>query len=204
MNHSLSLSPVSGVRIAQIVRATEELNRCVNERGKGSFLATLGELDWLTELHRLLYEEDEVVRVFDTGATRDTDDEKLDFEGFLSPLALERYAEYMHSNRKMGDGARRASDNWQKGIPMDAYLKSAWRHFFAVWKARRVGRGLVAAQEDMCALLFNIMGLLHEVLKQQKCLGVAEDSLVPAGSNLRERLKWANMPSSHSPEPSKS
>lgn len=106
-----------------------------------------------------------MARTFETGATRDGDDEKLDFEGFLSPLVLERYAQYMHANRMMADGTRRSSDNWQKGIPMDAYLKSSWRHFFAVWKARRVGSGLVAAQEDMCGLLFNVMGLLHEVLR---------------------------------------
>lgn len=161
MNPYSSRSPDS---LAKIASATDELNRCIAQRGQG-FLATLGELDWITELHRLLYEEDDVARVFETGATRDTDDNKLDFEGFLSPLALERYAQYMHENRRMSDGTLRSSDNWQKGIPMGAYLKSLWRHFFAVWKAHRVGRGLVAAQDDICGLLFNAMGLLHEVLK---------------------------------------
>ena len=50
---------------------------------------------------------------FGTGATRDSDANKLDFEGFLSPPALEAYAEYMHRHRFQADGVVRASDNWQ-------------------------------------------------------------------------------------------
>ncbi len=48
-------------RIDRIVRASNEINRCVQERGKhtstGDRLGvTLGEVDWLEELHRLLYQ----------------------------------------------------------------------------------------------------------------------------------------------------
>ena len=64
------------------------------------------------------------VRTFGTGATRDLDANKLDFEGFLSPLVVERYAQHMHKARKMADGSMRASDNWQLGIPGAAYMKS--------------------------------------------------------------------------------
>ncbi len=102
------------------------------------------------------------IRQFDTGATRDTDEGKLDFEGFLSPIVLERYAEYMHKHRLQSDGNLRDSDNWQKGIPINQYMKSMWRHFFAVWKSHRQGNII---EEDLCALLFNVMGILHEILK---------------------------------------
>src|SRR5882724_7606971 len=54
-------------------------------------------------------------RVFASGATRDSDENKLDFEGLLSPLVLEEFAKYMHGKRKMPDGTMRDSDNWQKG-----------------------------------------------------------------------------------------
>jgi hypothetical protein len=101
-------------------------------------------------------------RTFDTGATRDTDDDKLDFEGFLSPTAMERYAQYMHANRRMPGGDMRGSDNWQKGIPLSAYMKSMWRHFFAVWKAHRRG---VVLTDDLCALMFNVQGMLHVALR---------------------------------------
>ena len=33
------------------------------------------------------------MRTFATGATRDTEVEKLDYEGFLSPVVLKAYAE---------------------------------------------------------------------------------------------------------------
>jgi hypothetical protein len=104
-------------------------------------------------------------RYFATGATRDTDEGKLDFDGFLSPLALRRFAEYMHECRKQSDGKLRDSDNWQKGIPQDVYRKSMWRHFFSVWEKSRAGEECI---EDLCALMFNVQGLLHcQVLHEQ-------------------------------------
>jgi hypothetical protein len=114
------------------------------------------------------------VREFGTGATRDLDANKLDFEGFLSPLVLERYAEHMHKARRMPDGSMRESDNWQLGIPLGVYIKSLWRHFFAVWKLWRglpvteVVKGEVIVKDletELCALLFNASGMLHETLK---------------------------------------
>lgn len=102
------------------------------------------------------------IRIFQTGATRDTEENKLDYEGFLSPLVLERYAQYMHKHRRQSDGSLRASDNWQKGIPVEVYMKSMWRHFMSVWSGYRSGR---LSEEDICALLFNAMGMLHETIK---------------------------------------
>lgn len=107
------------------------------------------------------------MRTFDTGATRDSDDGKWDFDGFLSPLALQRYAEYMHHNRIQSDGSLRSSDNWQKGIPKDQYVKSLWRHFFTFWKAHRDPRSSsTVIEEALCGVLFNAMGYLHEYLKE--------------------------------------
>ncbi len=105
------------------------------------------------------------MRKFDTGATRDIDENKYDFEGFLSPLVIERFGEYMHQHRFQADGVIRDSDNWQKGIPVSAYMKSAWRHFFSVWKGYRNN---AIPEEELCALLFNINGLLHETIKQRQ------------------------------------
>src|SRR5512145_2767796 len=69
------------------------------------------------------------VRTFESGATRDTDTNKLDFEGFLNPLVDESFANFMHKHRVQSDGGLRAADNWQKGIPKDEYMKSLFRHF---------------------------------------------------------------------------
>ena len=111
-------------------------------------------------------------RTFSSGATRDSDHGKLDFEGFLSPLALQEFAKYMHENRVQSDGTLRASDNWQKGIPVEVYMKSMWRHFFAVWSVYREDRAgslrVGAGDEEirnLCALMFNVQGMLHELVK---------------------------------------
>lgn len=107
------------------------------------------------------------VRVFETGANRDLDTSKLDFEGFLSPLVIRAFATFMHFNRSIADGTTRASDNWQKGIPKDVYMKSAWRHFFAFWS---IHRGWGAVKETIVwailGTIFNLQGYLHELLKE--------------------------------------
>ncbi len=110
------------------------------------------------------------MRTFETGATRDTDASKLDFEGFFSPLVLEARAKYMNKNRVQADGSVRDSDNWQKGMPLEVYMKSGFRHFFAWWKEHRdmvlaEGKDDVTAMiEDLCGLMFNAEGYLHELL----------------------------------------
>jgi hypothetical protein len=104
------------------------------------------------------------MRKFATGATRDVEDGKLDYDGFLSPLALERFAQYMDKHRHTPAGLR-DSDNWQKGIPLDAYRKSAWRHFFDFWRLARSASIGEAVEEALCALLFNVQGYLHEAVK---------------------------------------
>lgn len=109
------------------------------------------------------------MRKFESGATRDTVEGKFDLEGFLSPAVLNRYAEYMNKHRKQADGKLRDSDNWQKGIPLDVYMKSAYRHFFDLWANHRHVESAIKEdiEESLCALLFNTMGYLHEYLKDK-------------------------------------
>ncbi|KKN48385.1 hypothetical protein LCGC14_0653320 [marine sediment metagenome] len=109
------------------------------------------------------------MRTFDSGATRNVDDEKLDLEGFLSPLVLHRYAEYLNKHRTQADGKFRDSDNWQKGIPLAVYMKSGFRHFFGWWANHRHVGDVVKEniEESLCGLLFNVMGYLHEHLKDK-------------------------------------
>lgn len=106
------------------------------------------------------------IRTFDTGATRDTEQGKLDYEGFLSPLVLRCYAEFMHRHRVQSDGGRRDSDNWTRGIPKSAYMKSLIRHAIEQWVTWRK-HGIVD-REIVCAIMFNAMGLLFEDLRESK------------------------------------
>lgn len=108
------------------------------------------------------------MRQFESGATRDDDKTKVDYEGFLSPAVLRRFGEYMNKHRVQADGQLRESDNWQKGIPMDVYIKSMYRHFMDVWAAHR-GAWDADMEESLCALMFNVMGYLHERLKIVQC-----------------------------------
>jgi hypothetical protein len=108
------------------------------------------------------------MRTFESGATRNTDEGKLDYEGFLSPVVLKLYAEYLNKHRKQADGKMRASDNWQSGIPIDVYMKSMLRHVFDVWTIHRDGTVIendevVLTQDALCAVLFNAMGYLYEM-----------------------------------------
>ena len=112
------------------------------------------------------------MREFSTGATRDDDQTKPDYEGFLSPAVLRRFGRYMNEHRLQADGNLRASDNWQKGIPQQEYLKSLLRHVVDLWAALRQdgptdkSPAAIKEREDLlCAILFNTQGLLHERLK---------------------------------------
>ena len=110
------------------------------------------------------------MRKFETGATRDTDENKHDPEGFNNPLVELRFCEYMTKHRVQADGNLRDSDNWQKGIPLTAYMKSMYRHMMDVWLHHR-GLGYKSKEpleEALCALRFNVDGYLLEVLKKQQ------------------------------------
>ena len=109
------------------------------------------------------------IRTFETGATRDTDAGKHDYEGYLSPSVLYRFGKYMTEHRQQSDGQLRDSDNWQKGIPKVQYLKSMLRHVFTLW---RYSRGALhndkLLEDTLCGILFNTQGYLHEHLKLER------------------------------------
>jgi len=112
------------------------------------------------------------MKYFKTGAYRDGSDNKLDYEGFISPLVEESYANYLHKHRKQSDGKYRDSDNWQLGIDIKNYQKSLVRHLFQAWKTWRGykaydDRGeLVTLEDALNGVKFNVNGYLFELLKK--------------------------------------
>jgi hypothetical protein len=128
-------------------------------------------------LKELIEQREKSMAQFQTGATRNASDHKPDYEGFLSPLVIERFGEYMNQHRHTADGGLRASDNWMLGIPREAYMKSLWRHFLSVWKRHRGWpvtpegpREPQNIEDDLCAIIFNAQGMLHEIIKERvKC-----------------------------------
>jgi hypothetical protein len=125
----------------------------------------MSDLEEIMDERKQENKDDGTMRSFSTGATRDTAEGKLDPEGFTHPLVMEQFYKYMNMNRLQSDGELRASDNWQKGIPKEAYMKSLKRHCDDVWLEHRgfnSDNGLLAA---LCGIMFNAMGYMHEELK---------------------------------------
>ncbi len=122
------------------------------------------------------------IRTFASGANRDQDTSKFDYEGFLSPQVIERFGAYMHKNRTLRDGTLRASDNWQRGIPLEAYMKSLMRHVFTLWRHHRGVADIISdegIEEALCGVMFNAQGYLHETLKKPRLnsSGLLEEGL---------------------------
>jgi hypothetical protein len=114
------------------------------------------------------------MREFKSGATRDNEEGKNDYEGFYDPLVVETFGNYMTKHRKQADGQLRDSDNWKKGIPQTAYMKSLLRHVLDMWAIHRGYKRIdkktgeeITMVEALCAILFNVQGYLYEVLKNK-------------------------------------
>lgn len=117
-------------------------------------------------------QQQEAMTQFETGATRSNDAGKIDPEGFLSPLVIKRFSDYLNKHRIQADGKPRESDNWQKGMPRPRYIKSAWRHFLNWWSLHRgwPPTSDEDIEEAICAVIFNAQGYLHEHLKEKLAL----------------------------------
>lgn len=122
------------------------------------------------EIIRRMTEDNGTLRTFGTGATRDTTEGKHEPWGFTSALVEKRFCAYMHRHRLQSNGELRDSDNWKKGIPLDAYYHSLSRH---IQDLRLILEGFdIEAREDsleevLCSVLFNVQGMLHEIIKKR-------------------------------------
>ena len=104
------------------------------------------------------------MRTFNTGANRDSDEGKLDYEAYLSPIVLQRFAEYMLKNATLPDGSVRSGDNWQKGFGddhLDVCMKSLMRHLMDMWLFHRGFKGRDSMDEAIYGALFNLMAYAH-------------------------------------------
>jgi len=101
---------------------------------------------------------------FSTGAKRDSEG-KEDYVETQSFLAERRYAQYMTSKQSTyGRG------NWRLGIPIESYEKSLKRHINKYFANKYDNAGLEPDEDHLSAIIFNVMGIIHEEekLKQNK------------------------------------
>jgi hypothetical protein len=111
-------------------------------------------------------------RTFSTGANRNSDDGKLDIEGFINPLALQTYCEYMHKHRHLEDGTLRASDNWQKLFGeehISVCTKSLLRHAHDVWMENRGYESREGIDDALGGVIFNAFAIWLKVLEDRRC-----------------------------------
>lgn len=112
--------------------------------------------------------DDGRIRQYPTGATRDSGQDKPVHWRFGSALVEKRFGEYMHTKRVQSNGELRDGDNWKKGIPIQDYFDSLSRHVNDL-RLHMEGFGDEATEQDietvLCAVKFNVDGMLHEFLK---------------------------------------
>ena len=152
-----------------------ECGKKLSSREKLQAMIINGHLTCLTCIEKLSRQPKPTpkIRQFDSGATRDTAEGKLSYVRILSPIALRRYVEYMNFHAKQSDGTMREPDNWKSGFPIETYLDSLGRHLVAVWLLQQGftetdNHGLVTLEDSLCGIIFNAMGWLHEILKEQQ------------------------------------
>lgn len=143
------------------------------------------------------------IRKFASGATRDDDSRKYDFEGILSPLVLKEYGRYMHAHATQSDGEQRPADNWQAGIPREQLMKSAYRHFID-WHTLHDGYPAydfdgenVDILEALSGVLFNTMAYMHVVLAPSPLHVAAVDEMPKRSSLLSEGEELPTGPGYH-------
>jgi hypothetical protein len=102
------------------------------------------------------------MRKFDTGGVRDSEDGKEDYIETISWTALKRYAKYMTGKKSLyGEG------NFKKGLPIDAYERSAARHWQKYMVNKHENGNEEPDQDHLSAILFNIFGIMHEEEKSK-------------------------------------
>lgn len=109
-------------------------------------------------------------QTFDTGATRDLSDDKVDYQ-YIDPRFLAAFVEYGKTCSLMPDGSHRTIDNWKKGMPVLGYFKSMLRHVMALWL---VGENPIKDDdlaregefEAAMGMLFNLQGFVTRRMEE--------------------------------------
>ena len=94
---------------------------------------------------------------FKSGAIRDTQEGKTDYVETISFSAHRRFAIYMtEKKKKYGVG------NFKKGIPIESYEKSLWRHVMIYFGNKYEGWNFEPDEDHLAAIRFNNDGIMHE------------------------------------------
>ena len=114
-----------------------------------------------------------ITRVSDTGATRNSNVGKINYQGALSPVVLEAYGKYIEKHSLLPDGTIRNNKNWQKlfGTPQEhreVCIESAWRHFIDILMEHDGYESRDGIDEALGGLMFNIQAYWFSILKERR------------------------------------
>lgn len=114
-----------------------------------------------------------LLRKSDTGAIRNSDVDKINYQGALSPLVLEAYGAYIQKHSLLPDGTRRNNKNWQNLFGTheehrQVCIESAWRHFLDVLMEHDGYESRDGIDEALGGLMFNIQAYWFSLLKEGK------------------------------------
>lgn len=117
--------------------------------------------------------DDGVLRISESGAIRNSDIGKINYQGALSPLILEAYGKYIEKHSLLPDGTRRNNKNWQNlfGTPEEhrqVCIESAWRHFIDLLMEHDGYESRDGIDEALGGLMFNIQAYWFSFLIERK------------------------------------
>ena len=117
--------------------------------------------------------DDGVLRMSESGAIRNSDVGKINYQGALSPLILEAYGKYIEKHSLLPDGTRRNNKNWQNlfGTPEEhrqVCIESAWRHFIDLLMDHDGYESRDGIDEALGGLMFNIQAYWFSILKERR------------------------------------
>lgn len=110
------------------------------------------------------------MREFSSGSTRDSDEGKIDPEGCLSAITLQKFCEYMLLHTVQADGEKRGSDNWQAHFGehhFDVCMKSFMRHAWDLWMAHRGLPSREGLESALHGCIFNLLAYGDKLYKDQ-------------------------------------
>ncbi len=109
-----------------------------------------------------MIEEKTKLRSFETGAIRDSDEDKESYIESISWLALRRYAFYMKTQeKKYGRG------NWKKGIPTESGEDSLFRHLTKYLLNKYDNANIEPDIDHLAAALFNLQIIIENEEKSK-------------------------------------
>lgn len=123
------------------------------------------------------------VREFETGATRDSNEGKIDYRAILSPQALEMFGRYMVKHTIASDGSKREQDNWKRGMPLECYIESFFRHTQELHRAIEAGNR-EEITEALGGCFFNLQGMMD---------WLADGPMLRTGSESAHYSGWAQL-----------